>query len=316
MHANISRRMILKAGLVAGLGGCKVFSGKGDTGAIRVMCWNIYRGANPYGPEGPARALTVIRSQHPDVVCLQESYDIDGERALLGAWLADQLGWFYHQGNSPHLAILSRHPITETFAHAPWHGVGARLDLDNGQPLIVWSCWLDYRSYVAFELRKDASISDEELLACETHKSSRLANAQDLLARLEALGHLAAGVPLIVAGDWNCPSHLDWTAATADSPDRRDLPLPVSSLFQRRGLRDAYRLVHPDPVASPGNTWSPLYLDNPQDRIDRIYLKGPLHARAAWTLPEHPEDTGLDMHQRMFPSDHGAVVVDVHWVGA
>ena len=87
---------------------------------------------------------------------MQESYDINGDRPKLGAWLAEQLGWNQWQGDSPHLCILTPYDIAETFAHEPWHGVGARLIDESGRPFIVWSIWLDYRAYITYELRDES----------------------------------------------------------------------------------------------------------------------------------------------------------------
>ena len=58
---------------------------------VKVLVWNAWRGGNEVD-EGPEKILTVIRESQADVVLLQESYDINGDRPLLGAWLAEQLG--------------------------------------------------------------------------------------------------------------------------------------------------------------------------------------------------------------------------------
>ena len=57
------------------------------------------------------------------------------------------------------------------------------------------------------------------------------------------------------------------------------------------------------------------------DRIDRLYLKNPAEARDGWrlepatarVLPERWEDAALPTRQRMFPSDHGAVLLELVW---
>lgn len=81
------------------------------------------------------------------------------------------------------------------------------------------------------------------------HSRARLIS----LARWQTLGHFALDMPLLVGGDWNSPSHLDWTAATgAAFPHRRGLPLPVSTLMHEQGFLDTIRAVHPDLVRMPG----------------------------------------------------------------
>lgn len=298
-------------------------------GAVRVVIWNIQRGANHF-TWGKEKALAVLRAIDADVCLLQESYPVlskdaagaDVEGPKLGRWIADELGWNEWQGDSPHLCVLTRLPIEERFTHAPWHGVGARLRAPGGRELIVWSTWIDYREYLPYHLRDAPDATDEDLLDDERRRSQRLAQTEALLARLGELGHLDSELPVLVGGDWNCPSHLDWTADTARVfRFRRDLPLPVSRAVAAAGFVDVFRALHPDPVLRPGITWSPLYRGTAEvpetaDRIDRLYrrpARGPdLVPVGATTLPLRHEAAVAEADQR-FPSDHGAVVFDLDW---
>ena len=96
------------------------------------------------------------------------------------------------------------------------------------------------------------------------------------------------------------------------------------------GFEDTYRTVHPNPVQHPGITWSPMYR-GPQpgetgtaqsfDRIDRLYIKNPdkgsgwtLRPVSGYVLPHVWEDDVISREERQFPSDHGAVVIDLMWV--
>ena len=119
---------------------------------LNVLVWNVERGANHFD-HGPEKALKVIREANVDIVLMQESYDIDGERPKLGPWLASELKWNANQGENPHLCILTKHKTLETFTHDPWHGIGARISTPMGE-LLAWSCWIDYRSYLPYYLTK------------------------------------------------------------------------------------------------------------------------------------------------------------------
>ena len=105
----------------------------------------------------------VIRSVKPDIVLLQESYDIDGDRPLLGEWLAGELSWNQHQAQSAHLCVLTPLEMEATFFHHAWHGVGARLRDAHGRELLAWSIWIDYRASIGHELRDNPTMSDETL---------------------------------------------------------------------------------------------------------------------------------------------------------
>jgi hypothetical protein len=127
--------------------------------------------------------------------------------------------------------------------------------------------------------------------------------------RLENLG-----IPVFMTGDFNSPSHLDWTQAVADS--RPEVPYavdwPVSRALADAGFRDSYRDAHPDPVADPGFTWSPGGPETQEkdffDRIDWV-----LHAGASSTLSSRlvgeRGNPQVDLaFAKPFPTDHRGVV--------
>ena len=291
-------------------------------GDLRVMVWNVQRGSNNFD-QGPEKTLAWIRAAAPDVVLMQESYDIDGERPTLGRWLAEELGWSVHQGESPHLCVLTHLTIEETYFHEAWHALGARLRDEHGA-FLAYSIWIDWRAYTPYALRDDPDATDDDLLANETERSDRLEQATAIIDHLEEEGHIGGDLPLLVGGDWNCPSHLDWTRdASLVYRFRRALPLPVSLAMQDAGFEDAFRTVNPDPVNHPGITWSPLDRGTPEtpgtaDRIDRLYTMpgadgASLEPVAALTLPLELEDHAIAQEDRRFPSDHAAVIIDLSW---
>ncbi len=298
---------------------------------LRVLVWNVLHGANDVD-KGAEKTLAIIRSVEPDIVLLQESYDIDGDRPRLGEWLAGELGWNQHQAKSTHLCVLTPMELEATFFHHAWHGVGALLRDSHQRELLAWSIWIDYRAYIGYELRDNPTMSDEDLLAAEFERSSRLQQATAIIAHLQEAGQLSADVPLLVGGDWNTPSHLDWTKDTARVyKHRRDLALPVSKAMNDAGFMDTFRAVHPNPVQHPGITWSPMFRGpavgeegTPQSfhRIDRLYLKNPADVSERWSLrsvagkvlPLVWEDDSIPVKERTFPSDHGALLMDLEWI--
>ena len=289
---------------------------------LRVLSWNVQKGANRF-VNGPEKALKVIQNSGANLVLLQESDDIAGDRPQLGPWLASQLGWHAHQSIGTHLCILTQFEIVETFLHPAWNAIGARIKAP-GLEFIAWSCWLDYRSYLPdyWHAKPDATLA--ELLACETTHSERAKQTQSLLARFKKLRHLDGPLPLVVGGDWNCPSHLDYGAETRRLHHDLTLPLPSSLAFEQAGFIDSFRAVHPSVIKTPGITWSPLYRTEPNthrpmpmDRIDRVYLRATqLRPVSATTYPQQLESARIRRDKRLFPSDHAAVLIVLRQVTA
>jgi len=168
-------------------------------------------------------------------------------------------------------------------------------------------------------------------------RSQRLPQAKRIIAKLAALGHLDLSIPLLVGGDWNTPSHLDWTLDTSRVyKRRRALDLPVSLAMAEAGFIDSFRTVHPNPVQRPGITWSPMYRtsggkDQGFERIDRLYIhrpdavnEGEDGPKAGWKLkpvagqvyPIVWEDDTIPVPDRQFPSDHGAVLIELRFIGS
>jgi hypothetical protein len=139
---------------------------------------------------------------------------------------------------------------------------------------------------------------------------------------LEALRPLAAdGIPVFLAGDFNSPSHHDWTAAAISRwPQRRySLEWPVAKAIEAAGFRDAYRQRHSDPLEDPGFTWwaerpkIPDYNPGPHDswqsRIDFLWHAGPVDVSGS-TLVGELGAPGVTIDVSPWPSDHRAVVGD------
>ena len=157
-------------------------------------------------------------------------------------------------------------------------------------------------------------------------RDGRLTSAAEAVAaaisvRGEAIGRmledmtdaLASGAPIFITGDFNEPSHLDWTDETAAASLHFGMKVewPTSLRVVDAGMTDAYRFVHPDPIASPGSTWTPLAGDDEvHDRIDFVYVGGDgVTAKSARVVGESAEFA--DVVETPWPSDHRAMVVEV-----
>jgi hypothetical protein len=147
--------------------------------------------------------------------------------------------------------------------------------------------------------------------ALEQEESTRVRKILKQLEPLEPL--IDAGVPTFFTGDFNTPSHRDWTRAAVMA---RGLPYPiewpVSLRMEAAGFVDSYRAVHPDPVADPGFTWTsgypaPFVYDwDVFDRIDFVWAAGAVVPTGSQVVGE--STANADLVVTPYPTDHRGVV--------
>lgn len=265
---------------------------------LTVMTYNVLY-ATPDG--GTIRAL---EAADPDLVGLQEV----SEPRLRA--IADSLGYYFHHHGEHEASgkndtgLLSRYPLSRVTRY------GATIYLTVNDPVHIANVHLSPYPYEPYELR-DGEISPEEAVAQARY--TRFPEIQPVLEALE--GPLEEGIPVLLTGDFNEPSHLDWTdeAAAAGLHLGETVAWPTSREIVRHGFRDAFRAVHPDEVARPGPTWTTLTGDPDEvhDRIDMVYVAGDgVEVVDAYTIglrDEPPTDVAVEG----YPSDHRSVVVTI-----
>jgi endonuclease/exonuclease/phosphatase family metal-dependent hydrolase len=92
--------------------------------------------------------------------------------------------------------------------------------------------------------------------------------------------------PVILIGDFNEPSCLDWTTNQANLFDHHGVVFEwqTTRTLKNNGFTDAFRQVYPDEARNPGITWPSFATGKPstswaaksddRDRIDFIFYKG------------------------------------------
>jgi endonuclease/exonuclease/phosphatase family metal-dependent hydrolase len=258
---------------------------------LKVMTFNVLYG----GSYGFQRVLRIIRRVEPDIVGLQEPYGkVDR--------IAGRLGWH----GSPRLHVISRFPILETDS-ADWGYV----EVAQGRVVAVANTHLPSVGYGPYAVREGAG-ADEVL---EGEAKRRVPWTTDLLQALEPVV-ADRDMPVFLTGDFNSPSHRDWTAEVAAVREEVRYPVrwPVSLALEEAGFRDSYRQIHPDPVADPGFTWTPGSGFPPRirdgevfDRIDYVWSKGPAETEESRIVGE-AGGPYTDVGFEPWPSDHRAVV--------
>jgi endonuclease/exonuclease/phosphatase family metal-dependent hydrolase len=280
---------------------------------LRVMSFNLWVGGES-GGQPLAQSAAVIRAARADLVGLQETHaaERDGRRPDRGAKLATLLGWHYlNQGGSP--GVLSRRPIVTNTPGR--HGVVVRLP--SGRTAHLFNIHFAPAPYQPYQLL-GITYGDGRFIktAAEAVAEARAARGRQVEALLAELRPaLAAGGPVFLTGDFNEPSHQDWTpraAAAGKAP--LAVAWPATLAVTAAGLRDAFRAAHPDEVARPGWTWTPTTRpDDPKDRHDRIdfvFAGGPgVTVKSAEVVGESAAHA--DLVVTPYPSDHRAVVAEV-----
>lgn len=278
----------------------------GPGAGLRVLSLNALNDARRPCLPGrlPVSLLAAaIRRSGADVVGLQE---VDSCAGLI----ASMLGWG-HLRHGRDTAILSPHPV---LGPTPG-GLGARLSV-RGREVVVLNVHLRCSPYQPFQLIGRPRRGDPPLRDAAAAVSAALdARGREVDALVREI-RWAGSRPLVVLGDFNEPSHLDWTPrAAAAGLVPVAVAFPASAALAAEGLRDAYRQVHPDEVAAPGHTWGvgpPSRIVRP-DRIDFALFRGPLRATAALVLGEGRREA--DVVFWPYPTDHRGVVAEFEMEG-
>ncbi len=257
---------------------------------LSVMTWNIWHGGKHYGKRvGVDRISDVIRNADPDIVLLQ---DVEGS----GERIADDLGYFYFS-RSKNLSVISRFPFKRSYDIFKPSTFGCvSMNIGNGQELLLCPVLLDSKPNIGAYVKTGNAIPDSII---DREMQTRGLQMRFILGELSSFS-LSNNKTLILAGDFNSGSHLDWTERNKKAHDGLVVEFPASKSLEQAGFIDTYRTINPDEVEYPGITWSPVFRNTMQDRIDFIYSKG------NGLTPVSSEV--IDSYIYDFPSSHAAVI--------
>jgi endonuclease/exonuclease/phosphatase family metal-dependent hydrolase len=293
---------------------------------IRVMSFNVWgAGANEDKPIDDT--VAAIRAARADVVGLQETrVEADPCEAdhcppageSRAAAIAAALGWHFHDQTAENEAlwanaVISRFPIRG----ASTHDLGVELDVD-GRALWLFNVHLDDSPYQPYQLLS-IEYGDHPFVSTESEAVAAAARTRGpaLALLLADIGEAGGAAATLVTGDFNEPSHRDWTAA-AVAAGRHPLPArwPFTAALEAAGFVDGFRAVHPDPVVVPAFTWTPAGdpadPDDHHDRIDFVFARGEgvTVTDAAIVGEKTPE---AQIVSTPWPADHRAVVVGLRF---
>lgn len=324
---------------------------------LRVMVWNVrsatLAGIDPEMPaevglENRAQLIEFLRERDPDVLFMIETYG-SGE-AILAGLNNDRPAERHYTGvqitegrNDPsehrdnlwlftRLEVVEKFPTINEEVTSSFNFGGVRAALPNGDTICLFTTWLWHEGW-AWGLTDDSvwdethglprRHTDADIVATDTGQRTEMATTilQDRIPSF-----VRPGEQVIMGGDFNTLTHLDWTAEFADAPGHAGLVLdwPVLRQYADAGFTDIFRTVHPNAGRYPGTTWSPVYGTGvAPGRIDYLLSHGdeitPLAARSDLRrLERHRSDQPQEFSrdaQFPFYSDHGSVTADLRVAG-
>ncbi len=258
---------------------------------LKMMVWNIWHGGREHGNEvGVQRVIDVIKEADPDVIAMIETYGS-------GPAIADALGYNFYLRSS-NLSILSRYPFGETIdIFKPFNCGGIHIVIEEGKEVAIVNTWLHYLPDFSSEMRHDNLPAD---VIYENEGETRYAEIKEILDELQNAMKKNKNVPIILAGDFNSPSHLDFTRNMVEMHWGYQIEWPVSREIEAAGFVDSFRKINPDPNLDYGGTQPSSIFDTFHYRIDYIFYKGKnLKPVSSEVISGHPVK---------FPSDHNAVI--------
>ena len=183
--------------------------------------------------EALSQTAKVIQEAKADIVGLQEP---KSPRGFNTESLANLLGW-NHSANIRKGIVLTPHEIVENFDG------GIKVKLPSGQHAYVFSLHLPSNPYQLLGIRPkwhkhwDTPFIKTEVEAIDAAQKARGGEISGLLRRIRALPDKEASV--FVVGDFNEPSHLDWTeeAALAGRHPMK-VEYPNSKAMSKAGFAD------------------------------------------------------------------------------
>ena len=303
---------------------------------LRVLSYNIYWGGHLQSLE---RTIEVIGESGADLVGIQENVNREYKdqtpeiaKAMGFSYVRqavlDALEEFGAKGNKLRArwtqqagqSTLSRHPIT---AQSPG-GSGIQVELPSGEKVWMFNTHLWHYPYVPYQLMNvdyyqgDSIDPDTPNAEAQAINSARIAHETEITKVLwDIQSVIASGETIFLTGDFNEPSHLDWTKEAAQAGlHPLKVAFPTSIQVTEAGLKDAFRQLYPDPVAVPGFTWPAgpypetpdSSVTDPADRIDFVYFTGKkVKVKNVQRIGEASETSDISFPK--YPSDHRAVLV-------
>lgn len=316
---------------------------------LKVLQINVWQEGTVV-PNGFQAIVDEIIAKQADVVLFSEvrNYNnTDFVQRILTA-LKNKNAVYYGRSSEPTLdvAFIAKFPIKDqnplyTEANKMGNVLKSKIQV-AGRNFTFYAVHLDYTNYACYLPRGydgvtwkklEQPIVDVASILEANRKGKREEAIRDVI--LDAAKE-NKNETIVIAGDFNEPSHLDWTDQTKDLFDHKGaiVPWDCSTLLAAAGFVDSFREKYPDPVSHPGFTfpsfnkdvdigkltWAPLA--DERDRIDYVYYKtrkplkvsevkiiGPAETVKNGKKQERDSQDQFLLPVAIWPTDHKALLV-------
>jgi endonuclease/exonuclease/phosphatase family metal-dependent hydrolase len=181
---------------------------------------------------------------------------------------------------------------------------GAQFASHNGN-IWVFNCHLAYHPYQPFQTRNIPYMNDPAI--SNSNDAIISANNTRIWQIKDVLNDIGDRTNVILCGDFNEPSHVDWVKSNRNIPF--DVKWPTTSLLCNNGFIDQYRAHHHDVNKYRGYTWpTPIYdkyAELPPERIDYIFSRA-ITSKSIYVIGENT--SVADIAVIPYVSDHRAIL--------
>jgi endonuclease/exonuclease/phosphatase family metal-dependent hydrolase len=297
---------------------------------LRIMTFNTWV-FGEHVNDGLNKIAKHIKLVDPDIVALQEVQTKEAFENLVEILGPKYSGTISPSTTNSNVAILTIHRIenlSNNITAATKTGFGVNIHLKESNEVIsFWCLHLDWQSYGPYAANNKLVTSIKQIMQGEhpTAQNGRGDNIVDLLKLpefQEAIKNSDQNA-VIICGDFNTPSHLDWTEDTKHLHGDWVVQWPATYLLESKaGFTDSFREVNPNPLETPGITWSTVHqasgyewdymVPEPLDRIDFIMYKSPKYkpVKSFTYFGTEPIKQMPNHQDNDYPSDHFSVITD------
>jgi len=322
---------------------------------LTFLTFNVWQEGTSV-PNGLEKIKNVIMATQPDVVCFTEvrNYNDEDWTTKIANALQDS-GLNYYKGYAGgDVSFISKYPLEQgkqLFSNTD-KGTIATFDLlVNDLRIVIAGAHLDYTYYACYlprgynggdpdwKMRTSDGLNPEPLTHLDSIRNYNFKSTRDEAIAAFIKTANTENDPIILMGDFNEPSHLDWTERTKTLFDHNGVIMPwtTTKSLSDNGFKDSYRTFYPDEVTHPGFTW-PSYVHekastswtpkaDERDRLDYIFFKGDqvtvkdvslVGPRGSYVRNKidslHTENEIFMAQSLLWPSDHKAVLARLRFI--